>query len=82
MKKKIEKRDKILKIVKEILDFNKRIRKQQGLGLKILTPNQILSRLPITLAKLKQETILRNLKMKLGKFCILCTDQKTYKATL
>ena len=76
MKKKIEKRDKILKIVKEILDFNKRIRKQQGLGLKILTPNQILSRLPITLAKLKQETILRNLKMKLGKFCILCTDQK------
>ena len=80
MKKKIEKRDKILKIVKEILDFNKRIQKQQGLGLKILTPNQILSRLPITLAKLKQETILRNLKMKLGKFCILCTDQKNLQS--
>ena len=46
-----EKPDKILKIVKEILEFNKQ--KQQGLGLKILTPNQMLSRLPITLAQLK-----------------------------
>ena len=50
--KEIEKPDKILKIVKEILDFNKKIRKQQGLELKILTPNQMLSRLPITLAQL------------------------------
>ena len=48
---KTEKPDKILKIVKEILEFNKQ--KQQGLGLKILTPNQMLSRLPITLAHLK-----------------------------
>ena len=48
-----EKPDKILEIVKEILDFNKKIRKQQGLELKILTPNQMLSRLPITLAQLK-----------------------------
>ena len=31
----------------------KKIRKQQGLWLKILTPNQMLSRLPITLAQLK-----------------------------
>ena len=29
------------------------IQKQLGQGLKILTPNQILSRLPITLAQLK-----------------------------
>ena len=28
-------------------------RNQQGKGLKILTPNQILSRLPISLAQLK-----------------------------
>ena len=42
-----------MKIVKEINDFNKRIKKQQGLGLKILTPNQILGRLPIFLAQLK-----------------------------
>ena len=48
-----EKPDKILEIVKEILNFNNKIQKQLGLGLKILTPNQMLSRLPITLAKLK-----------------------------
>ena len=47
--KKIKKPDKILKIVKEILEFNK----QKGQGLKILTPNQMFSRLPITLAQLK-----------------------------
>ena len=50
---KTEQPDKILKIVKEIIDFNKRIRKQQGFGLKILAPNQMLSRLPIILAQLK-----------------------------
>ena len=50
----IEKKlDKILEIVKEILNFNKKFRKQKGLGLKILTPNQMLSRLPISLAQLK-----------------------------
>ena len=47
----IEKPDEILKIV-EVLDFNKKIRKLV-LGLKILTPNQMLSRLLITLAQLK-----------------------------
>ena len=40
-------------IVEEILIFNRENRKQQGLGLKILTPNQMLNRLPITLAQLK-----------------------------
>ena len=49
--KKIEKPDKLLKIVKEIFEFNKQ--KQLGLGLKILTLNQMLSRLQITLAQLK-----------------------------
>ena len=48
---KIEKSDKILKIVEDILKFNKQ--NQSGEGLKILTPNQMLSRLPITLAQLK-----------------------------
>ena len=48
--KKIEKPDKILKIVEEILEFNKQ--NQSGKGLKILTPNQMLSRLPISLAQL------------------------------
>ena len=53
MKKKAGKTDKILKIVEEILIFNRENRKQQGLGLKILIPNQMLSRLPISLAQLK-----------------------------
>ena len=48
-----EKPDKILTVVEEILDFNKKIRKQQRSGLKILTPDQMLSRLPISLAQLK-----------------------------
>ena len=51
--KKIEQPDKTLKIFKEVLDFDKKIRKQQGLGLKILTPNQMLSSLPISLAQSK-----------------------------
>ena len=49
--KKIEKPNKITDVVKEILQFNKQ--NQQGQGLKILTPDQMLSRLPITLAQLK-----------------------------
>ena len=48
--KEFEQPDKILKIVKEILNFN---RQEQGQGLKILTPNQMLCRLPISLAQLK-----------------------------
>ena len=44
---------KILKIVNKILDFNLNERNQRGQGLKILTPNQMLSRLPISLAQLK-----------------------------
>ena len=49
--KKTKKPDKILKIVKETIKFNEE--KQQGLGLKILPPNQMRSRLPITLAQSK-----------------------------
>ena len=64
---KTEKPDKILKIAKEILDFNKRIRKQQDSRLKVLTPNQMLSRLPITLAQLKAGKNSEKLKMKLDK---------------
>ena len=42
---------KIIDIVERIFDLNSK--KQSGQGLKILTPNQMLSRLPITLAHLK-----------------------------
>ena len=40
----------IMHIVEKILEFN---RQQQGQGLKTFTPNQMLSRLPISLAQLK-----------------------------
>ena len=43
--------NKILKIVEEILDFNKQ--KQEEQAIKILTPNQMLSRLPTSLAQLE-----------------------------
>ena len=43
-----EKPNRILGDVNKILDFNKEIKKQrEGSRLKILTPNQMLSRLPI-----------------------------------
>ena len=43
--------EKIIDIVERILYFNQL--EQQGSDLKILTPNQMLSRLPISLAQLK-----------------------------
>ena len=49
--KEAEDRELIVKIVEDILKFNKQ--NQQGEGKKILTPSQMLSRLPITLAQLK-----------------------------
>ena len=67
---------KILSIVHKILAFNEQDQNQFGHGLKILTPNQILSRLTFSLAQLKAKIILKNLKTKLGNYCILCTDQK------
>ena len=48
---KIKEPDKIIDAVAEILEFNKQ--NQEGQGLKILTPQQMLSRLPISLAQLK-----------------------------
>ena len=42
----------IVKVVKKILEINK-INQQKGQGIKILTPNQMLSRSPITLIQLK-----------------------------
>ena len=48
---KIEENKKIIDIVERILELNSEKQLQQGL--KILTPNQMLSRLPITLSQLK-----------------------------
>ena len=43
----------MLEILERVLYFNQL--NQAGQGLKILTPNQMLSRLPMTLAQLKAE---------------------------
>ena len=59
-----EKTEKILKVVEEILEFNKQ--NQSGKGLKILTPNQMLSRLPISLAQLKAGNNSEKLKNEIG----------------
>ena len=67
--KKIEQPDRILKIVEKILEFNKKI--QSGEGLKILTPDQTLSRLPITLAQLKVENNSEKLKNKIRLYVLV-----------
>ena len=41
----------IIDVVQKILEFINKL--QLGQGLKILTPNQMLSRLPVSLAQLK-----------------------------
>ena len=50
--KEIEKPDKTVEIVEDILKVNEQ-QQQSGKGLKILTPNQMLNRLSIALAQLK-----------------------------
>ena len=54
----IENLESIVKIVKMIFKFNE----QNQQGLKILTPNQMLSRLPISLAQLQAGNNLEKLK--------------------
>ena len=58
--KEIEEPDMIVEIVEEILKFNKQ--KQEGQGIKILIPKQMLSRLPISLAQLEAEDNSNKLK--------------------
>ena len=78
---KIEENEKIIDFVERIVYFNQP--EQKGKGLKILTPNQMLSRLPISLAQLKagnnSEKIKNEIKKLLYSFYI---SIKTYKTTL
>ena len=60
-----EKPNQMLETVNEIIDFNKEIQKQRGSGLKTLTPNQMLSRLPLSLAQLKTRNNSEKLKNKI-----------------
>ena len=56
----IEKPDKMVNIVEKILKFNEQ--NQQEQGIKILTPNQMLNRLPIALVQLKAVNSSKKLK--------------------
>ena len=75
---KIEENKKIIDIVKQILEFNQL--NQSGQGLKILTPNQMLSRLPISLAQLKAGNNSEKLKNEIMQILYsLCRSKKLTK---
>ena len=74
--KEIEKPAKILKFFEEILEFN---RQQQRQGLKILTPNQMLSRLSISLAQLKAGNNSEKLKNEIRQLYSLYRSKKLTK---
>ena len=74
-KSKIGKNEKLIDIVDNILYFN-----QSRQGLKILTPNQMLSRLPISLAQLKAGNNSEKYKTEISNYFILCTDQKNLQS--
>ena len=72
-----EKTDKIIKLNEEILKFNEQ--QQSGQGLKILRPNQMLSKLPITLAQLKAGNNSEKLKNKIRQllYSLYCSKNVT-----
>ena len=67
----------IVEIVEEILNFNKQ--KQEGQGIKILTPNQMLSRLPISLAQLEAGNNSNKLKNEIRQllYSLYCSKNMT-----
>ena len=58
--KEIEDPESIVEIVEEVLKFNEQ--NQQGQGIKMLTPNQMLNRLPTSLAQLQARNNSEKLK--------------------
>ena len=73
-----EQPDKILKIVEEIPEFNKQNRLRRGLN--ILTPDQMLSRSPITLAQLNAGNNSEELKNDIRQLLyFLCRSKKLTK---
>ena len=76
--KEIEKPDEIVRVVKMILDFNKN-RQQKEQGIKILTPNQMLNRLPIALAQLQAGNNSNKLKNEIRQllYSLYCSKNMT-----
>ena len=75
--KKIEKPNNIVNLAENILRFNKQ--NQEGKGLKILTSNQMLSRLPITLVQLKVGNNSEKLKNEIRQllYSLYCSKKMT-----
>ena len=74
--KRIEQPDRVVDIFEEILDFNRQ--NQEGKGLKLLTLEKMLSRLPITLAQLKAGNTLENLKHEIKQLLYFLDRSKYY----
>ena len=74
---KTEESEKIIDIVERILELNSK--NQLGLGLKILTPDQMLNRLPITLAQLKAGNNSEKLKNEIRQLYSLYRSKKLTK---
>ena len=77
---KIEENKKVIDIFKKILKYNQQ--NQQGEGLKILTPRQMLSRLPISLAQLKAGNNSEKLNEIRQLLYSLYRSKKTYNTNL
>ena len=73
-----ERLDEIVRVVEIILDFNK-IKQQKGQGIKILTPNQTLNRLPIALAQLQAGNNSNKLKNEIRQllYSLYCSKNMT-----
>ena len=80
-----EKPDKIVTIVEKILKFDEQ--NQQGQGIKILTPNQMLNRLPIALAQLQAGNNSNKLKNEIRQllyslYCSKNITEQVYKSLI
>ena len=73
--KRIEEPFRVIDIVEKILDANNQ--EGKGQGLKILTPDQMLSRLPIALAQLKAVNNSKKLKNKIRQLLLPFLKMKT-----
>ena len=73
----IKRPDKMVDLVQEMLDFN-----QKGQGLKIPTPQQMLSRLPILLAQLQARNNSQELRNEIRQLLYLLYRSKKLNKTI
>ena len=78
-------RNSVSKILNDAVDeafnkiYNDANNKKQGQGLKILTPQQMITRLPILLAQLKAGNNSQKIKNEIRQIVYSCADQKIYQ---